>query len=111
MAAPALESRELQLRRGRIRVLLPGYRIGLRTFLTIDDVEFNLVSLFQRLVSIYLNGGVMYENIRSVFTTDEAETFGVVEPLDRAFVLSHRISSFLFLDAGDVWRKPLLGMT
>jgi hypothetical protein len=33
----------------------------------------------------------MYENIGSVFTTDEAETFGVVEPLDCAFVLSHRI--------------------
>jgi hypothetical protein len=38
----------------------------------------------------------MYENIRSVFATDEAEAFGVVEPLNRAFVLSHRISSFLF---------------
>jgi len=75
---------------------LPGYRVGLWTLLAVDDVKFNLVPFFQRLVSIYLNGRVMYENIRSVFTTDEAEAFGVVEPLDCAFVLSHRISSFLF---------------
>ncbi len=75
---------------------MPGYGVGLWTLLTVDDVEFDLVSFFQRLVSIYLNGRVMYENIRSVFTTDEAEAFGVIEPLDCAFVLSHRISSFLF---------------
>ena len=75
---------------------MPGYCVGLRALLAVYDVEFNLVSLFQRLVSIYLDRGVMYENIGSVFTTDEAETFGVVEPLDCAFVLSHRISPYLF---------------
>jgi hypothetical protein len=107
----ALESSEFPLRSSRIRVLLPGYRVGLRTLLAVDDIEFNLVSLFQRFVSIYLNGGVMYENIRSVFATDEAEAFGVVEPLNRAFVLSHRISSFLFSMLAALWEEPLRGMT
>jgi hypothetical protein len=77
-------------------VLLPGYGIGLRTFLAGDDVELNLIAFLQRLVSIHLNGRVMYENVRPVFPANKAKTFGVVEPLDCAFVLSHRISPFLF---------------
>jgi hypothetical protein len=83
---------------------VPGYSIGLRTLLAGDDIKFNLVPLFQRFVSIYLNGRVMYENIRSVFSTDEAEAFGVVKPLYCAFVLSHRIS-FLFPNAGGPQRS------
>jgi hypothetical protein len=33
----------------------------------------------------------MDENIRSVFTSDESVAFGVVEPLDFSFELSHRL--------------------
>jgi len=87
---------------------MPGNCVGLRTFLAVNDVEFHLIALFQRLVSVHLDSGVMYEDIRSVFPTDKAEAFGVVEPLDCAFVLSHRISPFLFLKAGDIWGSRLL---
>jgi len=47
----------------------------------------------------------MYENIWSIFTSNKAKTFGIVEPLDCAFVLSHRISPFLFINAGDIWES------
>ncbi len=84
-------------------IFLSRHGIGLGTLLAIDNVKFNLVSLFQRLVTIDLNGGVMNEDIWTVFATYETEAFGVVKPLDCAFVLSHRISPFLFVGTGGVW--------
>jgi len=39
-----------------------------------------------------LNCRVVDENIRPVITSDESVALGVVEPLDFAFVLSHRVA-------------------
>ena len=33
----------------------PDYRIRLRAFLALDDVELNIIALFQRFVSVQLN--------------------------------------------------------
>jgi hypothetical protein len=58
----------------------PDYRIGLGTFLTLNDIELDLIVLFQGLVSIQLNRRVVDEYIRPI-----------IAPLDLPFVLSHRI--------------------
>jgi len=65
-------------------------RIRLGAFLALDDIELNVIALFQRFISVQLNRRVMDEYIRSVFTSNEAVPLGVVEPLDLPFVLSHR---------------------
>jgi hypothetical protein len=72
--------------------------IGLGTFTSLDDVEFNLVALFEALVALALNGAVVYENVCPALTAEEAVTFCVVEPLDGAFILcqwSHSLISRL----------------
>jgi hypothetical protein len=69
----------------------PDYRIRLGTFLTLDDIELDLIVLFQRFVSIQLNRRVMDEYIGPIIAADESVALGVVEPLDLPFVLSHRI--------------------
>ena len=85
---------------------MPNDGVSLGTLLTIDDVKFDFVTLFQGFVSIDLNRRVMHEHIRSVFTTDETEAFCVIEPFDRAFELSHSVLPSL-IDSGDVLGKPL----
>jgi hypothetical protein len=69
--------------------------IRLRTFLPLDDVELHIIALFQSLVTIQLDCRVVDENIWPVITSDESVALGVVEPLDFAFVLSHRGLPFL----------------
>jgi hypothetical protein len=66
-----------------------SYGIGLRTFLSLNDIEFHLVSLFQALVSIELDRAVMNKHVRSVVPSNKAITLRVIEPLYLAFVLSH----------------------
>ena len=66
------------------------YSIRLGTFLTLDDIELNLIALFQRFISVQLNRRVVDEYIRPVFAADESIALGVVEPLDLPFVLCHR---------------------
>jgi len=67
----------------------PSYGIGLRTFLSLNDVKFHFVPFFQALVSIELDGAVMNKHVGSVVPADKAITLRVVEPLHFAFVLSH----------------------
>jgi hypothetical protein len=69
----------------------PQNPIGLRAFLTLDDIEFNVIALFQSFVSVQLNCRVMNEYVWPVFTPDESVALGVVKPLDLPFVLSHRL--------------------
>jgi hypothetical protein len=69
----------------------PDYRIRLRAFLTLNDIELDLIVLFQRFVSIQMNRRVMDEYIGPIIAADESVALGVVEPLDLPFVLSHRI--------------------
>ncbi len=61
--------------------------IGLGTFRSLNDVEFNLVTLFEALVALALNGAVVYENVCPALAAEEAVTLCVVEPLDGALVL------------------------
>jgi len=65
-------------------------RIRLGAFLALDDIELNVIALFQRFISVQLNRGIMDEYIWPVFTPNEAVALGVVEPLDLSLVLSHR---------------------
>jgi len=65
--------------------------IRLRTFLTLDDVELDVIALFQRLIPIQLNGRVVYEYIRPVIASDKSIALGVIEPLDLPFALCHRL--------------------
>jgi hypothetical protein len=69
----------------------PEYSIGLWTLLTLNDVELDVIALFQSFVSVQLNCRIMNEYVRPVFTPDESVALGVVEPLDLTFVLSHRL--------------------
>jgi hypothetical protein len=72
--------------------------IGLRTFRSLDDVEFNLVTLFKAFVSLALNGAVMDKDVCPALSAEEAVPFCVVEPLYCALVLcqwSHSLVSYL----------------
>jgi hypothetical protein len=66
-----------------------SYGIGLRALLSLDDVEFDLVTLLEALVSIELNRAVVNKHVGAVVPANKTITLRVVEPLDFAFVLSH----------------------
>ena len=73
-----------------------SYLIGLRAFGALDDVELDLIPLFEALVALALNRAVMNENVGSTIATQEAVAFSVVKPLYCALVLCHW-SDFLSL--------------
>jgi hypothetical protein len=75
----------------------PDHCIRLRTFLTLNDVEFNIIAFFQGFVAIQLYCRVVNEDIWPVVASDESVALGVVKPLHFAFVLSHKdyLSCFL----------------
>ncbi len=75
----------------------PDDCIGLGALLTLDDIEFHVIALFQSFIAIQLYCRVMNEDIRSVIASDESVALGVVEPLDLALELSHRDLPFLRL--------------
>jgi hypothetical protein len=92
-------------------VSLPDNRVRLGAFLPLDDVEFDVIALFQSFVAIQLDCRVVNENIWPVITSDESVALGVVKPLHLAFELSHRVLPFLPLDGVDgrmVWGTPTL---
>jgi hypothetical protein len=66
-----------------------GYVVGLGAFRTLNDVELDLVALFEAFVSFELDGTVMHEDIGSVVPAEKAVPFSVVEPFHGAFVLCH----------------------
>ena len=83
-------------------VSLPDNRVRLGAFLPLDDVEFDVIALFQSFVAIQLDCRVVNENIWSIITSDESVALGVVEPFHLAFVLSsHRVLPFLPLKRVD----------
>jgi hypothetical protein len=63
--------------------------IGLRALLSLDDVEFDFVTLLEALVSIELNRAVVNKHVGAVIPANKTITLRVVEPLDFAFILSH----------------------
>jgi len=73
-----------------------NHSVCLWSLLAFDDIKLDIVAFFQRLVSVQLNCRVVNEHIRSIFTSDEAVSLGVVKPLDLSFVLSHGLLPFFF---------------
>ena len=61
--------------------------IGLRTLCPLDDVELDLIALFEALIALALDRAVMNEDVRPAVAAEEAVTLCVVEPLYGAFVL------------------------
>lgn len=61
--------------------------VSLRAFRPLDDVELNLIALFEALVTLALNGTVMNKYVRPAVAAEEAVTLCVVEPLYGAFIL------------------------
>ena len=70
-------------------VLEEGHSFCLRAFLSFDDIELNLIALFQRFESIHLDCRVVDEYVRPVFTSDESVALGVLEPFNYSFELCH----------------------
>src|SRR5581483_255687 len=57
--------------------------LGRGTFLALHDLELDALTLGQRLEAVAVDGRMMDEAIlRATLRSDEAEAFGVVEPLD-----------------------------
>jgi len=54
---------------------------GSRAFLSLLQFELNFFALTQGLESVTLDGAEMHEDVFAVFSFDEPETFGFVEPL------------------------------
>ena len=63
--------------------------VRLRPFISLDDVEFYVVTFLQALIPVRLNRRVVYEHIGTIFPPDESESFRIVEPLYLAFMLRH----------------------
>lgn len=64
-----------------------GYLISLGAFGPLDDIELDLVTFFEALISFALNGAVMNEDIGAAITSEESVPFCVVEPFNRSLVL------------------------
>jgi hypothetical protein len=71
--------------------------VGLGTFSSLNDVEFDLVALFEALVALALYGTVMYEDVCPALSAEEAVTFCVVEPLYGALILCQWSHSLCFV--------------
>jgi hypothetical protein len=76
-------------------------RICLGAFLALDDIELHIIALFQGLIAIQLDCGIVNENIWPIVAADESVALGVVKPLDLPFVLSHRL--LLSLGRAGIW--------
>ena len=61
--------------------------IGLGTLASLNDVEFNLVALFEALIALALDGAVVNEDVSPALAAEEAVTLCVIEPLDGALVM------------------------
>src|SRR5436190_14530451 len=71
----------LRLRFGDVR--------GLRSFLSLHDLELHCIAFLQALIAFRTNGTVMDEHVRPIVSPDKAVSFGVVKPLDRTFQVFH----------------------
>jgi transposase len=51
---------------------------------TLGHIELNTLTLLQRTETVRLDGGVMNEDVLSVFTAKKSKTLGIIKPLDCA---------------------------
>ena len=75
----------------------PRDLIGLGTFGSLDDVEFNLIPLFKALVALTLDGAVVNEDVCPAIPAKEAVALCIVEPLHGAFILCQWSNSLIFV--------------
>jgi hypothetical protein len=61
--------------------------VSLRALGSLDDVELDLIALFEALVPLALNGAVVNEDVRPAVTAEEAVSLCVVKPFYGAFIL------------------------
>jgi hypothetical protein len=64
-----------------------------RAFLTLLDIECNLVAFIERFESGRIDGGMMDKHIRSVFLLNESESFSIIKPLDSTIRHNHILLS------------------
>jgi hypothetical protein len=57
---------------------------GLRAFLPLDDLKFDLIALLQAFVTFTGDGAIMDKYIRSIVAPKETVPLCVIEPLDCA---------------------------
>lgn len=67
-----------------------SYVCRLRSFRTLRDFEFDLISFLQAFVSFGRYRTVVNENIIATVTSYETVTFGIVEPFDSTFQTFHK---------------------
>src|SRR6185503_4281695 len=72
---------ELSLRLGNVR--------GLRSFLSLHDLEVHSIAFLKALVTLRANSAVVDEHVWPIVSADEAVTFGVIEPLHSTFQAIH----------------------
>jgi len=65
--------------------------LRLQTFRPLLDFELDLLPLIQRLVSVALNGGEVYEHILARLALNKSKTFRSVEPLHYTLLFAHGI--------------------
>ena len=92
--------------------------VRLRAFLSLDDVELDVVSLFEGFVSIQLNCRIVDEYIGPIIPSDKSIALGIVEPLDLSFVLGHSLAFLAIAWNGSPYgfsgkeaAQPYIGMT
>jgi hypothetical protein len=61
--------------------------VGLGALCSLDNIELNLITLFEALIALALNGTVMNEDVSPTVPAQEAVAFCVIEPLYGALVL------------------------
>ena len=76
-------------RSGRLRGCLLGHAFCLRTLLSLNNFEFNVIALLEALISLRLDGTVVDEHIRAVIPADKAEALCVIEPFHFTFNSRH----------------------
>ncbi len=86
---PSNQVRTQDDRSGRLRCSLLGHALCLRTFLSLNNFEFNVIALLEALISLRLDGTVVDEHIRAVIPADEAEALCVIEPFNFTFNSRH----------------------
>ena len=64
---------------------------------SLDDIELNLITLFEALVALALDRTVMDEDVSPALAAEEAVTFCVVKPLNGALVLCQVSHSLVFV--------------
>jgi hypothetical protein len=78
--------------------------IGLRTLRPLNNVELNLIALFEALVALALDGAVVNEDVGPTIPAEESVALCVVEPLYRALILCQWNRSLVLRVWGD--HKP-----